>query len=140
MPKAPPAVMHPHDFEVNQLWLAFRANQLPIMVGDEPSDVFVLQDAASLYIFGTAFAPSGAESPSEQSVEELLSQGWSKLETWPSELVLSGRPSVNNAFRLVAKRLGLHVRSVPEAQMSFHIKDVQEAMEEFLARNPESDA
>lgn len=88
--------MHPRDFEVNQTWLAFRVNQRPLLAEGQEFDIFVLQDAASMFIFG-------------------------------------------NAFAAVARQLGISVRSTPEAQMSFYIKDVQESLEEHFGRGADGE-
>lgn len=131
--------MHPRDFEVNQTWLAFRVNQRPILAEGQALDLFILQDAASMFIFGNAFAAHEDEAPSEEDVSALLHDAWAKQHVWPGELVLAGKPSRSNAFAVVARQLDIPVRSVPEAQMSFYIKDVQASLEEFLGGDAEGE-
>ncbi len=70
MRKSAKRTMRPEDFRVNGTWLAFRVNQRPIETAGEAHDIYVLQDAASMFIFGTAFAPCDAESPSEAEASE----------------------------------------------------------------------
>lgn len=132
--------MHPRDFEVNQTWLAFRVNQRPIVAEGQELDIFMLQDAASMFIFGNAFAAHEDEAPALAEVSHLLHQAWARQQTWPAELVLAGKPSRTNAFASVARQLGIRVRSVPEAQMSFYIKDVQSSLEEYFRRGAEDGA
>jgi hypothetical protein len=132
--------MRPAEFDVNHTWLAFRANRAPIVAGDAVADVFVLQDAASMFIFGAAFASPEHDSPSEQDVAALLQQAWDRRHEWPQELVVSGKPSKSNSFVRVAERIGVPVRAVPEPLMSFYIKDVQSSMEEFLSGQRSDDA
>lgn len=124
--------MHPRDFNVGATWLAFRINQRPISTSDGQHDVFVLQDAGSMFIFGTAFAEHDAEAPPEVDAEALLRRGWEHRNEWPRELVLVGRPSSENAFIRAAATIGVPVRTVPEASLSLYIKDVQEAFEEYF--------
>lgn len=131
--------MRPRDFEVNGTWLAFRINQAPVVAGDDAVDIFVLQDAASMLIFGNAFAPHGDESPAADDVAALMQQAWSRSHAWPGEIVLAGKPSPSNAFVRVAKRNGIPIRTVAESAMSFYIKDVQTSFEEFLALGRERD-
>jgi hypothetical protein len=132
--------MRPHSFKENRTWLAFRVNQFPVAAGDGTFDIFVLQDAASMFIFGNAFAPHGAESPSEADATALMDQAWSRMQEWPEEIVLPGKPSPDNSFVRVAKRNGVAVRNVAESEMSFYIKDVQTSFEEFLSHGGKRDA
>ena len=132
--------LHPRDFTVNRTWLAFRVNQLPVPTGEGEFDIFVLQDAASMFLFGNAFAPSGAECPPEEAVARLLKQAWSRRREWPEEIILAGRPSLENTFTNVARRQGIAVRAVAEARMSFFIKDVQSSFEEFAGHTDTDDA
>jgi hypothetical protein len=97
-------------------------------------DIFVMQDAASMFIFGTAFAPQGADGPPKQDVARLFGQAWSHQKEWPEELILAGRPSTDNTFATIAGKQGIAVRAVAEARISFYIKDVQSSFEEFAAR------
>jgi hypothetical protein len=128
--------MHPRDFVVNRTWLAFRINQLPVSNEDGEFDIFVLQDAGSMFLFGNAFAPHG-EYPSREAVVLLLEQAWSHHQEWPEELVLPGKPSSQNSFASVAREHGISVRAVAEARMAFYITDVQSAFEEHAQRNSE---
>ena len=71
--------MTPEAFEVNRTWLAFRINQRPIESGDGAHDIFVLQDAGSMFIFGTALAPADADGPLEQT-RSACSKGLGRIE------------------------------------------------------------
>ena len=126
--------MQPSDFQVNQTWLAYRINQAPLLVEGNAIDLYVLQDAASMFLFGNAFAAPGADCPDVKEVEKLLGSAYKKGSAWPSELVLPGTHRADNAFIKAAQQHGIAVRSVPESQMSFYIKDTQEAYEEFFTR------
>ena len=129
--------MHPRDFAINRTWLAFRVNQLPVPTTDGEFDIFVLQDAGSMFLFGSALAPHGAECPSKEAAALLLEQAWSHQQQWPDELVLPGRPSRVNTFAIVAREKDIAVKSVAEARMSFYIKDVQSSLEEYAERDDE---
>ena len=127
--------MKPSDFQVNRTWLAYRINQSPLHAEEQEIDLYVLQDAASMFLFGNVFAPHGAESPDLKDAHELMELAFAKKNEWPSELILPGRPARENSFAQVAKEHGVVVRSVAESQLSYFIKDVQESYEEFLARD-----
>jgi hypothetical protein len=126
--------MQPKDFRVNQTWLAYRINRAPLNVGGQEINLYVLQDAASMFLFGNAFAPAGSDWPPAREVEKLLDSAYAKKDEWPSELVLPGNPEPENSFAMAARNRGINVRNVPESQLSFYIKDTQEAYEEFLTR------
>jgi len=137
MPATSARLMHPRDFAVNRTWLAFRVNQIPLSTSDGEFDIFVLQDAGSMFLFGNALACHGAECPSKEAVAVLLKQAWSHQQQWPDELVLPGRPSRGNTFASVAREKDIAVRAVAEARMSFYIKDVQFSLEEYARRDDE---
>ena len=140
MPTSRNRPLHPSDFAVNRTWLVFRVNQRPVLTGDGAFDIFVLQDAASMFLFGNAVAPSGAEYPPAHAVVHLFEQAWSHRQEWPEEIVLAGRPSSENSFANAARRRGIAVRAVAEARISFYIKDVQSSFEEFAERTAADDA
>jgi hypothetical protein len=131
MPTSRIRSLHPRDFEVNHTWLAFRINQRPVAWAEGQFDIFVLQDAASMFLFGTAFAPHGEECPPAKDATRLLNKAWSSRQEWPVEILLVGKPSSKNAFASAARQHGISVRAVAEARASFYIKDVQASFEEY---------
>ena len=134
-----PKTLQPRDFQVNQTWLAYRINSAPINVDHKEIDLYVLQDAASMFLFGNVFATAGTDFPEITQVEKLLSSAHAKRDQWPTELLLPGNPRKDNSFVIAAGQQGVKVRSVPESQLSFYIKDTQEAYEDFLGSS-EGDA
>ena len=135
MSKTKPKTMQPSDFEVNRTWLVYRINQAPIQVEGQEIDLYILQDAGSMFIFGNVFAEHGSDYPKADEVQKLLLSAHSRKDEWPDELLLPGAPAPENSFIKVAKKHGIKARAVPESQMSFYIKDTQEAYEEFLSRD-----
>jgi hypothetical protein len=127
--------MHPRDFEVNRTWLAYRMNRVPFITPEGEFDVFVLQDAGSMFIFGSAFASHDAHCPPTEDVASLFGQAWSRVQGWPEELILPGNPSSKNNFVVTAREHGITVKAVAEARMSFYIKDVQSSFEEHSAQS-----
>ena len=134
MTKPKPKTMQPGDFQVNSTWLAYRINTAPMQVEGQAIDLYVLQDAASMFLFGNVFAPHGADYPDANEVEKLMASAHGNRDEWPSELILPGTHGPDNSFVKVAKKHGVAVRSVPESHMSFYIKDTQESYEQFLSR------
>lgn len=70
---------------------------------------------------------------------KLLERAWAHRQEWPEELVLLGKPSEENGFVRAATGTGVAVRAVPEASLSFYIKDVQEAFEEYFRKGSAGD-
>lgn len=85
-------------------------------------------------LFSETLSPRTDLNPNAEEVEKLLLSAHSRKGEWPVELLLPGVPAAENSFIKVAKQDGLKARAVPESQMSFYIKDTQEAYEEFLSR------
>ena len=137
--KTTPRTMQPSDFQVNQTWLAFKITKAPLQVEGQAVDLYVLQDAGSMFLFGHALAPHGEDYPPIGEAKRLMASAYAKRNEWPSELVLPGRRAPDNSFAKVAAQNGVAQRFVPESQMSLYIKDTQESYEEFLGRG-ESDA
>jgi hypothetical protein len=127
--------MHPRDFEVNHTWLAYRMNRVPFITPEGEFDVFVLQDAGSMFIFGSAFASHGAHCPKTEDVARLFDQAWSHMRAWPEELLLPGKPLSKNTFVVAGREHGITVKAVAEARMSVYIKDVQSSFEEHSAQS-----
>ena len=97
MTKTLPRTMQPGDFQVNQTWLAYRINVAPMQIDGRAIDLYVLQDAASMFLFGNAFGPHGSDGPDVEEVEKLLESARGKRDEWPSELVLPGKNGPANS-------------------------------------------
>ena len=126
--------LQPSDFQVNKTWLAYRINSVPLNVENQEIDLYVLEDAASMFLFGNEFAPSGSDYPTLEDAERLLGYAHAKRGAWPSELLLPGNPGTGNSFARIARKHGVRIRNVPESQLSLYIKDTQAACKEYLGR------
>jgi hypothetical protein len=124
--------MHPKDFRVNEAWLAFRANSVPIRSPEGEFDVFVLMDAASMYIFGQALAVVGAEAPTGEDAAALLREDWQSKQEWPQRLILAGKASAENGFCRAAQWNGIPVVSVAAKELRVYISDVRSAFAEHF--------
>ena len=132
--------LHPKQVAVNEVWLAIRATRTPILIEDVPHHVYVVQDAGSRYVFGNAFAPTEAESPTAGDAALVLTQAWQKKREWPKKLLLPGTRSKSNGFATAAKLNKVPVEFVPESELSLYIDDLQSSYEEFIARDSANDA
>ncbi len=124
--------MHPKDFRVNEAWLAFRANRAPLRTPEGAFDVFVLLDAASMYILGHALAVVGAEAPNEEDAAALLREGWSAKQQWPERLLLAGKPTADNGFSRAAQSNGIPVATVAPTEIRVYTSDVRSTFAEHF--------
>ena len=120
---------------MNDAWLVIRATLEPVLVDDVPSHVYIVQDAASMYIFGNTFAPADAQSPSAGDAALVLTQAWQKKRTWPKKLIIPGTISEKNGFAAAAKLNKVQVELVQPSEATIYIQDVQSAYAEFIARD-----
>ena len=124
--------MQPSQFAVNQCWLIVKANDSPVHTGEGPFDVYVLQDAASMYIFGNLFVPFGGGTAAEKEVNSLLQDGWRKKREWPQTILLSDSLPFRSSLAVVAKRNRISVQVVPESALAFYTSDVQAGFREYF--------
>jgi hypothetical protein len=60
------SALHPRQFQVNEAWIAFQLNDLPINAGkDGWFNCVCLMDAASCYILGTELIPASEAEPAK---------------------------------------------------------------------------
>lgn len=127
--------LHPNQFKVNEAWLAFQLNDEPIETEqDGLFDVVCLMDAASCYIFGTAFVRAGESDPSQFDARRLLKAAWQHKKRYPSTLFLP-KGQFQTTLPAEAKRQNISVVSVPESQLMVFIGEAREGFREHLQEN-----
>ena len=132
--------LHPKNLAVNEVWLAFRATQAPVLIEDEPHHIYIVQDAGSMYILGNAFAPAVADSPSAGDAALVLTQAWQSKRAWPKKLLIPGKMSKDNGFVAAAQLNKVPVEFIAESELSLYIDDVRSSYEEFTSRDAANDA
>jgi len=132
--------MHPKEFVVNEAWIALKATEAPIRVEHDLVDVFVLMDAASMYMFATRMASLGTGSPSIKDASAMLQAGWKKKHEWPKTVVLPDTLPSDNTFAVAARKKGLPVRVVPESDLAVYVEDVRQAFHEHFGPGTRGDA
>ena len=124
--------LHPNQFQVNEAWIAFQLNDEPIQTEqDGLFDVICLMDAASCFIFGTAFVPAGESDLSEFDARRLLKAGWMHKKQFPSTLFLT-RGQLQTTLPTEAKRQKISVVSVPESQLMVFIGEARQGFREHI--------
>ena len=132
--------LHPKQFAVNECWIAFKATRTPVPIETGLANIFIVQDAASMYIFGNTFAPVEHESPDRGKAALLLRQCWEKKREWPKKLLLPQPISEDNGFVQAAHWNRIEVQCLPTDELDLYINDVQSSYEEFLSRDNPGDA
>jgi hypothetical protein len=130
------AVLHPNQFQVNEAWIAFQLNDLPIeTVRDGSFNCIALMDAASCFILGNAFVATSSPALSQMELQRLLKAGWEHKKQFPSTLfVPKGR--LEDAVIPEAARRGISVISVEEDQLLLFIGEARQGFREFLQGIP----
>ena len=127
-------MLRPNQFQVNEAWIAFQLNDEPIRTEQDGSfDVVCLMDAASCFILGNAFVPTGESEPSEFDARRFLKAGWAHKKQFPTTLFLP-RGQFQSTLPAEAKRQNISVVSVPESQLMVFIGEARQGFREHLQR------
>ena len=123
-------MLHPNQFHVNEAWIAFKLNDVPICTESDGDFNFIaLMDAASCFILSSAPVPTNAAEPSKMEAKRLLKEGQAHKQQLPKTLFI---PSAQPAALLSAeaKRQGISVVRVPEDQLLLFIGEAREGFRE----------
>jgi hypothetical protein len=125
-------MLHPNQFEVNEAWLVFKLNTLPIRTELEGDfNCIALMDAASCFILGSTLAPVGAAEPSKIEVRRLLREAKAHKQQLPRTLfVPSGQ--FEKLLPEEAARQGIAVVRVPEGELLVFIGEARESFKEHF--------
>lgn len=124
--------MHPSEFAVNETWIAFQLNDVPLETDDEGAfHCIVVMDAASCFILTSQFVPVGESEPSELEARRLLKNGAERAEEYATRLfVPHGRFS--GAVTAEAGRLGMNVEAVSEEELTPFTEEARQGFREYL--------
>jgi hypothetical protein len=125
-------MLHPNQFTVNEAWLVFKLNEVPIHTELEGDfNVIALMDAASCFILGNTFAPMGEAEPPTRAVRRLIKEAKAHKGQLPQTLFIPGGqfPSVLPAE---AERQGIEIVRVPEDQLLVFIAEARESFKEHF--------
>jgi hypothetical protein len=123
-------MLHPRQFQVNEAWIAFQLNDVPIHTeSDGDFNCMALMDAASCFILTSALVPTNEAEPSKTEARRLLKKGHAHKQEMPKTLFIpSGQPANNLA--LEAECQNITVVRVPEDQLALFIGEAREAFNE----------
>lgn len=127
--------LHPTQFHVNEVWIAFQVNDLPLITEQDGAlDVICLMDAASCFILANTFVRAGESDPSERDAKDLLKSGWEYKREYPATLFLP-EGQLQITLPAEAKRHDISVVSVPEHQLMVFIGEARQAFREHMQRS-----
>jgi hypothetical protein len=125
-------MLHPNQFEVNEVWLVFKLNQLPIHTELEGDfNCIALMDAASCFILSNTFAPAGEAEPSKMAVRRLLKEAKAHKQQLPKTLFIPDG-QFNIVFPAEAERHGIAVVRVPEDHLLVFVGEARESFNEHF--------
>ena len=128
-------VLQPSQFTVNEAWIVFRINDVPIETdADGAFNCMALMDAASCFILGSEFVPLNADELSELEIYRLLKQGQNHKNQLPKTLYVPVEQSADLIIA-IATRQGIHVVVVPESELNVFIGEARDDFRERFGRS-----
>ena len=120
------SVVHPQDFRVDETWLVFQLNDVPIRtVQHGDFDCLVLMDAASCYIVAQAMIEATADEPSLLECKQLLKEGRAQSGRLPQTLIIPDELRADIVVREAA-RLRIQVVRMPEARLTILTREARD--------------
>lgn len=125
-------MLHPTDFQVNEAWIVFKLNEIPITTEkDGDFNVLALMDAASCFILGAEFVPATSAEPSEMEVKRLLNSGKSQKQQLPKTLYVPENLAAD-ILCTEAKQNSITVLRIPEEQLLVFIAEAREGLKNHI--------
>lgn len=123
-------MLHPQQFEINEAWIAFRLNGVPVRTDqDGDFNCIALMDAASCFILGSEFIPVTLTEPTEAQFRRLLNHAKSHKQQLPKTLLIS-REDLADRITLVATQHSIEVVRVPGNQLGVFIGEARQGFAE----------
>lgn len=125
-------MLHPNQFHVNEAWIAFQLNDLPVVtLRDGSFNCVCLMDAASCYIMGHISVPSDQSEPSALEAKRLLGLGWAHKKAYPIKLIVPAG-SYQTDLAAEANRHSIAFIPVPASHLLPFTTEAREGFREFL--------
>jgi hypothetical protein len=124
--------LHPSQFQVNEVWIAFQLNDTPIHTDtDGAFNCLCLMDAGSCYLLATELVSASEAEISPTQARDLLAAAWAKKGEFPRTLfVPTGQ--FQGTLKAEGERLGLVVVPTPEDQLLVFISDARKGYREHM--------
>lgn len=127
-------MLHPNQFEVNEAWIAFRLNNLPIRT-EEDGDLncIALMDAASCFILGMELIPTSAGDLTQAQVLQLMENAHRHKQQLPKTLLVP--EDLGNSLTGEATKQNIDVVRVRESELLTFIAEARQGFAEQLEEN-----
>jgi hypothetical protein len=123
-------MLHPNQFQVNEVWVAVKANRKPIEVREGLFNILTVMDAASTFIIGHTTVPAEDESPPKEAVVSIFQKGWDQKQAWPKRIIIPNSHTKLNTFKIVADERGIAVENVPMQELLAIVQPMQQSFAE----------
>ena len=125
-------MLHPNQFQVNEAWIAFKLNEVPIYTeADGDFNVVALMDAARCVILSTAFGPARKADQTKTEVRRSLGEAHSHKQQLPKTLFVPINHSAKNLIA-EAEKIGITVVRIPEDQLLVFIGEARQGFKEHF--------
>jgi hypothetical protein len=123
-------MLHPKQFEVNEAWIAFRLNGVPVRTErDGDFNCIALMDAASCFIFGSEFIPLTDAEPTRAQFRRLLKSAERHKDQLPRTLFIA-REDIADLMAREAAHQNIDVVRVPESELLIFIGEARQGFAE----------
>ena len=120
-------MLTPDQFAVNEAWIVVKVNDAHLFVKDDPYDMYVIMDAGSTYVLGHALSKVSEGSPQEEDVEAIFKKGWEAKQQWPKRLIVTGKSSAENIFKVIAEKHGMAIEKVSLSSLATLVKPLKDS-------------
>lgn len=128
-------MLHPNQFDVNEAWIAFRLNGIPIRTEhDGDFNCIALIDAASCFLLGSTLTPSTAAEPTRAEFRSLLKDAQRHKNQLPNTLFIA-REEIANQMTREATHQNIEVVRVPENELAIFIEEARQGFSERFEGN-----
>jgi len=125
-------MLHPSQFKVNEAWLVFQLNDIPIRTDSEGDfNCIAFMDAASCFILSNTMVPAGEPGPSKAAVGRLFKDAEAHKHELPKTLFIPNG-QFNSTLPAEAQLQGIAVVRVPEDQLLPFIGEARESFREHF--------
>ena len=126
------SALHPKQFQVNEAWIAFQLNKVPVHTEQDGSfNCFALMDAASCFILGAEMVPVHEPEPTQLQAKRMFKAGWAHHKQLPVTLFVP-KGQFKKILPAEAKRHGISVVPVPESQLLVFIGEARRGYTEHI--------
>jgi len=129
-------MLHPNQFEVNDAWIGFRLNGVPIQTErDGDFNCIALMDAASCFILGSDLIPATDAEPDSLVLHRLFEKAKRHKREFPTMLFV---PHGDDAAVLTreATRHRIDVVHVADSELLVFIGEARESFSERFEQDP----